>query len=77
MDRSLLFRLVHLYCDEKRNEVALVPNGWREKLGIVSLSIVERIRLPFGEEELYQAVMSMLNRCYSMERRNFLRKTIR
>lgn len=67
MDRSLLFKCVDLYCDEKRKEAFLVPNGWHEKLGIVSIDIVENIPLPFLEEELFQAVMRMLDSCYTKE----------
>jgi hypothetical protein len=71
MDRSLLFKHVQLYCDEKRNEAALVPNVWHEKLGIVSIDIVERIPMPF-QEELFQAVTRILDSCYTKEPPAFL-----
>ncbi|RAP76104.1 hypothetical protein [Paenibacillus montanisoli] len=67
MDRSLLFRHIHLYCDVKRNEATLVPNGWHEKLGVVLIDIVESIPLPFLKEELFRAVIRTLNNCFAKE----------
>ncbi|MBM7569522.1 hypothetical protein [Paenibacillus sacheonensis] len=67
MDRGLQYKHIHLYCDEKKNEATLVPNGWHEKLGVVLIDIVEVIPLPFFKEELFQASVRTFNNCFTKE----------